>query len=140
MYEDIIKSYHDFEDSIYELVKKVVNSSAEEAKKQKLNPVQTYDLIENNITKAQEDIEEVYKIPFNPTDSFSLSEKIGELMYSYSESAEDYLRNLIDEIPKAYTLEGLLDTIEEIVEASNILIKHGLNPRLMRLDEKKHLK
>ncbi len=61
-------------------------------------------------------------------------------MYSYSESAEDYLRNLIDEIPKAYTLEGLLDTIEEIVEASNILIKHGLNPRLMRLDEKKHLK
>ena len=62
MYEEVAKSFIDFQDSILNLVKEIINDTVLKAKKEKLNPIQTYIIMTSNIEKALLDVKNICDI------------------------------------------------------------------------------
>jgi hypothetical protein len=138
MYEEVAKSFIDFQDSILNLVKEIINDTVLKANKEKLNPIQTYIIMTSNIEKALLDVKNICDIenPITvPTDN-----KIFLLIKPYYDVVEKYLKKLTDKIPESCCLKDYIDISNEISQIIYPLNEWGFNPQEMSIDIKKHLK
>ncbi len=116
--DKLYQAINEYQTKVYNLIMEDINSSIEEAKKRKMNPIETYKYIKTNLDDDYEELIFSFASSMNVPLSESILEKIDNYIDPYYLKANEFAKN---EVKKE--IDSLND--EEFIEVYDYLQKRN---------------